>query len=64
MAYNKNNSNDFPGLGCLVTILLAIIAMPIVGLYLVFAGKGNDTKLIGMVMLVIGVILWISMSGS
>ena len=56
MANNKNNSNDFPGLGCLVTILLAIIAMPIVGLYLVFTGKGNEAKFIEMVRLVIEVI--------
>lgn len=54
----RHHHNDDSGLGCLVILLLAIFAMPIVGLYMVFKGDESQ-KALGIVLTIIGVILWI-----
>ncbi len=62
MAYNdKNNVSDSYALGCVTTIIFAIIAMPLTGLFLLCTGKSNGTKLIGLIMFVLGIVFWISM---
>ena len=44
----------------LVLVVLALIAMPIAGLYLILRQDGDDgTKIIGWILLIIGVIFWI-----
>ena len=52
--------SDDGGIGCLVIVVLAVIAMPLVGLYLALSNRSDDgTKAIGWVMVVIGCIFWI-----
>lgn len=56
---NHARGND-AGVECLAIILLCIVAMPLVGLYLVCREDADSqTKAIGGVLLIIGVILWI-----
>lgn len=54
---NNNRSSD-GGTGCLVIAILAIIAMPLVGLYLAFAGESSEQKLLGVALLIVGVIVY------
>ena len=63
MAYNnKNNVNNSSALGCVSTIIFAIIAMPLAGLFLLCAGKSTGTKVIGLLLFVLGIVFWISMA--
>lgn len=63
MAYNnKNNVSDSSVLGCVTTIIFAIIAMPLAGLVLLCAGKSTGTKIIGFLLFVLGIIFWISIA--
>ena len=63
MAYNnKNNVSDSSVLGCVTTIIFAIIAMPLAGLVLLYAGKSTGTKIIGFLLFVLGIIFWISIA--
>ena len=65
MAYNNKNSvnvSDSSALGCVSTIIFAIIAMPLAGLFLLCAGKSTGTKVIGFLLFVLGIIFWISMA--
>lgn len=54
---NNNRSSD-SGSGCLVVVVLAIIAMPLVGLYLAFAGESSEQKLLGVALLIVGIIVY------
>ncbi len=56
MRRRRSSRND--GLGCIVTVLVWILFMPIVGLVFV-CGKDPDRKALGWAMLVIGIILWL-----
>ena len=47
---------DDAGMGCLVIAILCLVAMPLVGLYL---NSDSQTKTIGIVLTVVGFILWI-----
>ena len=63
MAYNnKNNVSNSSTLGCVTTIIFAIIAMPLAGLFLLFVGKSSGTKVIGFLLFVLGVVFWISIA--
>ncbi|MDD3186158.1 MAG: hypothetical protein PHT76_12740 [Anaerostipes sp.] len=45
-------------MGCLAIVFIGIVAMPLVGVYMLV--KGNDEqKGIGLVLTIIGLILWI-----
>lgn len=46
------------GSGCLVMLVLAIIAMPLVGLYLAFAGEAKEQKYLGVALLIVGIIVY------
>ena len=55
MSGNNKRSDD--GIITFVAlIILAIVAMPLVGLYLIF--KPNGSTLLGVLLVIIGVILW------
>lgn len=61
MSGQKSN-NDGTGILMFVGILiLAIYAMPFVGLWMVLS-KNSDKQGLGVVLIVIGVILWIIMA--
>ena len=62
MARRGRRSDDsFDGL--LIMIVLAIMAMPFVGLYLVCKGRSDGMRLLGVVMIIISVIFWIATQG-
>lgn len=58
----RSRNNENPELSCVLTILLAVVAMPLVGLYLMCVGKSGGTKVIGFLMLVLGIIFWVSIA--
>ena len=45
---SKNSRSNDSGMGCLVMLVLAVIAMPLVGLYLAFAGESSEQKFLGV----------------
>ena len=59
--HHHHHSND-DGLGCLVLMLLGVFAMPLVGVYLMFSGE-DDTNMLGLVLLIVGIVLWVMMAG-
>lgn len=48
-------------LGILVVIFLAVVTMPFVGGYVLITGKEDGSKLLGGVLLVVGIILWVAL---
>ena len=58
--YYGGRRGDDSGGGCLVLLILAIVAMPIAGLYLITKKDGDDgTKAIGWILLILGAVIWI-----
>lgn len=55
---SKNSGNDDSGMGCFVILILAVIAMPLVGLYLAFAGESSEQKMLGVALLIVGIIVY------
>lgn len=53
----KNNSDS--GIGCAMVLMLAVFAMPLVGLYLAVAGEDDAQKILGVALLIVGIIVWI-----
>mgnify|MGYP003289917185 CR=1 FL=1 len=53
----KNNSDS--GIGCAMVLMLAVFAMPLVGLYLAVTGKENEQRILGLALLIVGIIVWI-----
>lgn len=51
-------SSDESGIGCLVMIILAWIAMPLVGIYMIISEKDSSQKTIGVILLIVGIIIW------
>ena len=45
-------------LGCIFFGLLMLVAMPLVGIYMIFKYKGSD-KLIGVFVMLAGIGLWV-----
>lgn len=45
-------------MGLITVALLAIVAMPLVGGYVLVTGKGEGSKLLGGALLVVGLIIW------
>lgn len=55
---SKNNRSNDGGMGCLAILVLAVIAMPLVGLYLAFTGESSEQKLLGVALLIVGIIVY------
>lgn len=55
---SRNSKSNDSGMGCLVMMVLAVVAMPLVGLYLAFAGKESGQKVLGVALLIVGIIVW------
>ena len=49
-------------MGCLAIVFIGIVAMPLVGVYMLVKGK-DEQKGIGLVLTIIGLILWIFVFG-
>ena len=59
---SKSSRSNDDGMGCLVILVLAVIAMPLVGLYLAFAGESSAQKFLGVALLIVGIIVGLIMS--
>ena len=55
---SKNSRSNDGGTGCLVMLILAVIAMPLVGLYLAFAGESREQKFLGVALFIVSVIVY------
>ena len=60
MASKNNSSNDNNGLGCVLTLIAIVFAMPLVGLYLL-TKDNQDDKAAGLVLLILGICIWIAL---
>ena len=55
--YGGRGGND--GLGVIVVgLFFIIVAIPFVGLWLMISGKSLATKVIGTILLIVGIIIW------
>ena len=61
---SKNNKSNDSGIGCALVLMLAVFAMPLVGLYLAVAGEESEQKMLGTVLLLVGIIVWIKIGVS
>lgn len=52
--------SDDSGMGCLIMFILALIAAPIAGLYMLVSSEDSGQKTIGAILLVVGTIIWIA----
>lgn len=52
-----NNRNNDAGVGCIMWMLLAIIAMPILGIYFIATGDESQ-KILGWALLIVGLIIF------
>lgn len=57
----RGSRKDDTGLGCLVYVIMAVLLMPLVGLYMLIAGD-KEQKGIGIALTIVGIIIW-AMSG-
>ncbi len=55
MSDNRNNDG---GMGCIMVLFACIVAMPIVGIYLVSKGEEQGEKLLGVALTIVGIIVW------
>ena len=56
MSNRGRNDDDF-GAGCLVMCILAMIAMPAVGVWLLLKEE-KESKIIGVILIVVGIFFW------
>lgn len=57
---HRRGGSDDSGMGCLVMVILAMVAMPLVGLYILFKGNDDSQKAIGAILTILGIIIWIA----
>lgn len=57
--HNCNHHGNDSGMGCLVLVILGLMAMPLVGIYMMLCGEDTDQKAIGLILTIVGIILWI-----
>ena len=54
----NHGGGDDAGIGCLAVVILCLIAMPLVGLYLILRRDGNgETKAVGWILMIAGVLI-------
>ena len=54
----RRDEND-AGVGCLAWALVILFALPMYGLYRMLTGKTTDDKIVGFLILIVGIIIWI-----
>ena len=54
----SRGSSDGDIIGCVAILFLCLVAMPIVGLIFLIKGDDDSQKLIGLVLVIVGLILW------
>lgn len=57
-----SGGSDDSGIGCIVMVVLGLVAMPLVGLYMMAKGTGDSEKVIGAILTIVGIIIWIAAS--
>lgn len=55
---SENDESSGGGLGCVFVLILAVLAMPVVGLYLALAGEESEQKWLGGALIIVGLIVW------
>ena len=55
---SKNNSSNDSGMGCLIILIIAVFAMPVVGIYLICTGKSKEQKLLGIALFIVSIIVY------
>ena len=55
---SKNSKSNDGGMGCIVLLILAVFAMPLVGGYLAFAGESSEQKFLGVALLIVSIIVY------
>lgn len=61
---SKNSKSSDSGIGCAMILMLAVFAMPLVGLYLAVAGEEDGQRGLGIALLIVGIIVWIKIGVS
>lgn len=56
----RNSGGDEAIMGLFALVVMVIIALPFVAIYLLGSNE-SDKKVLGVVLLIVGVILWIAM---
>lgn len=56
--YHGGSDCDIYGL--LAMILIGIVALPLVGGYLLFTGKSEGSKILGGILLIAGLVVWVA----
>lgn len=57
---SNNNRNDDGGIGCLLMIIMCVVAMPIVGIMLASKEEGGE-KALGVALTIVGILVWVKM---
>lgn len=55
---SNSSRSDGGGIGYLAILVLAVFAMPLVGLYLAFAGESRERRGLGVALLIVGIIVY------
>lgn len=61
---SKNSKSNDSGIGCALVLMLAVFAMPLVGLYLATSAEEDGQRVLGVVLLIVGIIVWIKVGVS
>ncbi|MBE5876829.1 MAG: hypothetical protein E7290_08105 [Lachnospiraceae bacterium] len=57
----RYRKNDADGMGCIVILLIAVFAMPLVGIYLALAGEESEQRVLGVALTIVGILVWIGL---
>lgn len=55
---SKNSSSNDSGMGCLIILIIAVFAMPVVGIYFICAGESKEQKLLGVALFIVSIIVY------
>ena len=59
---SKQSGSDNGGaMGCALVLLVAITAMPILGVFLAITGETIEVKLLGGALLIVGILVWLKL---
>ncbi len=58
MRKQKRHSDDGV-IGCLIWVIIILIALPVYGVYRIITGKSDGEKAVGVLLLIVGILLWI-----
>ena len=58
---SKNSKSNDSGIGLVLVLIVAIVAMPIVGMYLIGGGESKGEKYLGVALLIVSVIVYIKL---